>query len=56
MEDKPSTSATSSGKQIRNDKKYLTTEDVLEALLNDSDSDHEGEVYSNGNSTIDEVE
>ena len=54
MADKPSRSAISSGKQSRNGKKYLTTEDVLEALFNDSDSDDEGKIYSNGNSSIDE--
>ena len=54
MAGKPSTSATNSGKQSRNGKKYLTTEDVLEALFNDSDGDDEGEVYSNGNSSINE--
>ena len=44
MADKPTTSATSNGKQGRNGKKYLTAEDVLEALFNDSDSDNdEGE-------------
>ena len=54
MADKP-TSATSNGKQGRNGKKYLTAEDVLEALFNDSDSDNdEGELYCDGNRSIDE--
>ena len=55
MADKPTKSATSSGKQGRNGKKYITTEDVLEALFNDNDSDDdEGELYSDGNRSIDE--
>ena len=55
MADKPTTSATSNGNQGRNGKKYLTAEDVLEALFNDSDSDNdEGELYCDGNRSIDE--